>query len=65
MGLTDDEHREEARRLLGLTPEESEIEDVALALRIADDQERAATGLAELDRRMLMEIVEVIDARRT
>ena len=65
MGLTDEEQREEARRLVGLSAEASDVEDVALALRIADDQEQAASGLAELDRRMLVEIVEVPDARRT
>jgi hypothetical protein len=65
MGLTDEEQREEAARLVGLTPTESEVEDVALALRIGDDQEQAAAGLAALDRRMLVEIVEVLDARRT
>ena len=65
MGLTDEEQREEARRLVGLSAEASDVEDVALALRIADDQEQAASGLAELDRRMLVEIVEVLDARRT
>jgi len=65
MGLTDEEQREEARRLVGLSTDESDVEDVALALRIADDQERAASGLAELDRRMLVEIVGVLDARRT
>ena len=64
MGLTDEEQREEAARLVGLTPTESEVEDVALALRIGDDQEQAASGLAALDRRMLVEIVEVLDARR-
>jgi hypothetical protein len=64
MGLTDGEQREEAARLVGLSPTESEVEDVALALRIADDQEQASSGLAELDRRMLVEIVEVLDARR-
>jgi hypothetical protein len=65
MGLTDEEQREEAARLVGLTPTESEVEDVALALRIGDDQEQAAAGLAALDRRMLVEIVGVLDARRT
>ena len=64
MGLTDEEQREEAARLVGLSATESEVEDVALALRIGDDQEQAAAGLAELDRRMLVEIVEVLDARR-
>jgi len=65
MGLTDEEHREEARRLVGLSTDESDVEDVALALRIADDQEQASSDLAELDRRTLVEIVEVLDARRT
>ena len=64
MGLTDEEQREEARRLVGLSTDESDVEDVALALRIADDQEQASSGLAALDRRMLVEIVEVLDARR-
>jgi hypothetical protein len=65
MELTTDEQREEAARLVGLSTAESDVEDVALALRIADSQEQAAAGMAELDRRMLVEIVEVLDARRT
>ena len=65
MQITSEEQREEAQRLVGLTPEESEAEDVALALRIAAQQESAIASMWTMENSMLQEIVETINARRT
>ena len=65
MQITSEEQREEAQRLVGLTPEESEAADVALALRIAEQQESAIASMWTMENSMLQEIVETINARRT
>ena len=65
MQIPSEEQREEAQRLVGLTPEESEAEDVALALRIAEQQESAIASMWTMENSMLQEIVETINARRT
>jgi len=58
--LTTTEQREEAARLLALDEQGRLQEAVALALRLADQQERAMSELVELDRTF---IEELSDAR--
>tara|TARA_R110002110_G_scaffold270179_1_gene485863 strand:+ start:160 stop:375 length:216 start_codon:yes stop_codon:yes gene_type:complete len=58
--LTTAEQREEAARLLALDEQGRLQEAVALALRLADQQEKAMSDLVELDRTF---IEELLDAR--
>lgn len=59
MGLTSDEHRLEAKRLLALDADGLELEAVALALRIGETSESAMRELQEIDR----EFVRMLDGR--
>jgi hypothetical protein len=57
--LTTEEQRQEAGRLLSLDDKGLELEEVAMALRIADQSERAMRELEELDR----EFIQMLDGR--
>ena len=59
MGLTSEEHRREAERLLALDSDGLELEAVALALRIGDTSESAMRDLLEIDR----EFIRMLDGR--
>ena len=47
------EDLEEARRLLSLSPEDLEVEEVALAIRIGRESEDAAAELHRMDAELL------------
>ena len=56
--LTTVEQREEAARLLALDEQGRLQEAVALALRLAEQQERAMSELVELDRAYIEELFD-------
>ena len=53
MRKVSEELREEARRLLSLSPKELEVEQLALALRLGIESEQAAEALSQLDHDVL------------
>lgn len=46
---TKEEYREEARRLISLSPRELEVERIAIALELGDEAESSAVALQKMD----------------